>query len=524
MATAFVPVDNGKVEIVLLNRSRIVVAVVALASVLLTTTPASAALVASTGNVVVLASPPASVELGQLTSNEHGFVFTERTCAVLTGNLAVDVVNPVGTYSETQVQPGTIPAGTKVDSYLVHLDEATNQGLALNGSLTFDRPVLGLIFLVPTLNASDAVVGAPATTYPTGSTPSRGYELASDRVQVSANRRTVTFSSSVGTPGFQDDLRIITEGTCTGRPQPPPGQDKVTVCHKPGTPDEKAMEVPRTALAAHLGHGDSEGPCGPAGPRDADGDGFNNDVDCNDADPSIHPGAKDQVNDGIDQDCNGSDLVDADNDLATVEYDCNDSDPSIHPWATDIPNDGIDQNCDGSDLVMPVDADGDGFNVDDDCNDTDASINPGATDVPGDGIDQNCDGVDAVPGEFLIRAGQTATLSDTVINACNHLAYGYQPTGGELRYLGEKPYGCTSAPQDDVTIGPFLSDVSIRIVLVDFSCNARSYDSTGDHAAVTGSNPYDVDITDAGTFCESEGEARPPGPLGGNLSTTLTIS
>lgn len=45
----------------------------------------------------------------------------------------------------------------------------------------------------------------------------------------------------------------------------PPGQSKVTICHKPGTPAEKTMEVPRTALRGHLGHGDSEGPCG-AGP------------------------------------------------------------------------------------------------------------------------------------------------------------------------------------------------------------------------------------------------------------------
>ena len=55
---------------------------------------------------------------------------------------------------------------------------------------------------------------------------------------------------------------------------PPPGGDdddnddvdndqggSVTICHKPGTPAEKTMTLPQSALSGHLGHGDTMGPC-----------------------------------------------------------------------------------------------------------------------------------------------------------------------------------------------------------------------------------------------------------------------
>lgn len=39
------------------------------------------------------------------------------------------------------------------------------------------------------------------------------------------------------------------------------GGDKVTLCHKPGTPDEVTIEVSVNALDAHLAHGDRVGTC-----------------------------------------------------------------------------------------------------------------------------------------------------------------------------------------------------------------------------------------------------------------------
>lgn len=125
-------------------------------------------------------------------------------------------------------------------------------------------------------------------------------------------------------------------------------------------------------------------------------------------------------------------------------------------------------------------------------------------------------------GEFLIPAGQTASLSDTRLSSCNALTYGYGLNTGEHMDLGSKADGCATITQPDATIGPFSTAVIVRIVLTDATCG-QTFDSAGGHARITGSNPYDVDIVDAGFFCEApEGSTRVPG-INGNLSITLTV-
>tara|TARA_R110001592_G_scaffold110878_3_gene307587 strand:- start:2071 stop:6963 length:4893 start_codon:yes stop_codon:yes gene_type:complete len=156
----------------------------------------------------------------------------------------------------------------------------------------------------------------------------------------------------------------------------------------------------------------------------------------------IYPGATEIGNDGIDQNCNGSDAINwyPDNDgdgygnesilpiVSDVQPegyvrgdgvgfgDCNDNDPTVYFFSgNDIPDDGIDQDCDGYDLrTWYKDTDGDGFGDSDqkflhnlqnanyvlknnDCDDTQitgATIYPGADEIIDDGIDQDCDGFD----------------------------------------------------------------------------------------------------------------------------------
>lgn len=60
--------------------------------------------------------------------------------------------------------------------------------------------------------------------------------------------------------------------------------------------------------------GDS-GDTGEQGPQDRDEDGFDSDVDCDDLDASVNPGAT-EVFDGVDQDCDG--VVDASGEYSAV--------------------------------------------------------------------------------------------------------------------------------------------------------------------------------------------------------------
>ncbi len=108
---------------------------------------------------------------------------------------------------------------------------------------------------------------------------------------------------------------------------------------------------------------------------DVDGDGEAatacGGLDCDDADPTVLPGAEDPPYDGVDADCAGDDDLDRDGDgeagAAGGGLDCDDADPAVHSGSVEVWYDGADQNCDGND----DDQDQDGYTLASDCDDTD---------------------------------------------------------------------------------------------------------------------------------------------------------
>ena len=142
-------------------------------------------------------------------------------------------------------------------------------------------------------------------------------------------------------------------------------------------------------------------------PNDNDGDGYS-DVnfggnDCNDADPTINPGAVDFDNDGIDQNCDGTDLTTGlCNDTCDWPSDgaCDDGGPNADYSLCDF-------GTDCSDCGERLDMDQDGYYDDEgttplntdllmDCDDGDSTVNPDGIEVADDGIDQDCSGDDLV--------------------------------------------------------------------------------------------------------------------------------
>jgi hypothetical protein len=239
---------------------------------------------------------------------------------------------------------------------------------------------------------------------------------------------------------------------------------------------------------------------------DNDGDGSPDHLDCAPGDASMHPGAADQVGDGLDQDCDGLDGRDRDGDgwasVGSGGLDCNDADADVHPDALEEPDDEIDNDCADGDLVCDADQDevegpqcggpdcddtnascssecedddGDGVSVcGGDCDDSADHIHPFA-DEACNGVDDDCDGTvpaveldldgdaslpcDPVPDcdeEDPARFPNNPEVCDGVDNDCDPATWS---DGGEADIDGDGSLSCSDCDDDDPVRNDLDQDV-----------------------------------------------------------------
>ena len=258
---------------------------------------------------------------------------------------------------------------------------------------------------------------------------------------------------------------------------------------------------------------------------DDDLDGYTeNQGDCNDADPTFHPGA-DEICDGLDNDCNGLDdddpidgslwYPDLDGDgfgAGTSVTACegqqpadrvdnaDDCDDDLTSGATNFPGalelcDGIDNDCNGTidDGFADFDGDGDADCVDDDddgdgdpdtsdCDDNNPGVNASATEVC-DGIDNNCasgidEGFDA-DGDGVTTCGPDGDPATTADNDCDDSSQAAHPGLSEQHpAVSTTPIGACEDGYDNDCDG--LSDCDDGDCSLHSQCTSSIPDSDAD--------------------------------------------
>jgi hypothetical protein len=118
---------------------------------------------------------------------------------------------------------------------------------------------------------------------------------------------------------------------------------------------------------------------------------------------------------------------------------------------------------------------------------------------------------------------QPLTFSNISMGACNSLTFGYTVNGVSTDVYNY-PGGCTAfVSYPDVTV--FVpAGSTTEVFLRDNTCHA-TFTQNSAHAVVTGTNPTQIAIADAGGFCESTSPSDPRPPTGGigNLNVTETV-
>jgi len=164
------------------------------------------------GDVELLVSPPRSVRRvrGEVCFQNRAMVFAERKGEALAEDLPV-TLSEVGSPTSLSSSEQVVSAGSKVDSFLVHIAmpkelRNTSQVVTASGEVQFGRPILGLVS--HELRLSGDLLGHPSTEYPRD-TLTGLEDNGADFLEISPDRRTLKFRLSIHGREHNDELDFI---------------------------------------------------------------------------------------------------------------------------------------------------------------------------------------------------------------------------------------------------------------------------------------------------------------------------
>ena len=153
---------------------------------------------------------PDTVVFNNHEDNDIIQMYVEQSNFTLPADLPTDMSTPGYSQNFTGGAGDTIPAGTVVDSYLLHYDPiGSTNSYAYDQTFAFSGKILGIICKTSTLHNTDAIIGASGTSYPS-SQGARGYENNAEKVELTDSMNAFIVHEFHSTfPGEQ--TRIITE-------------------------------------------------------------------------------------------------------------------------------------------------------------------------------------------------------------------------------------------------------------------------------------------------------------------------
>lgn len=173
------------------------------------------------GEISYVASPPASLDTGQLTSTvpllipeRRGVVLAEDL--ILNANHANRFFAPSPDKAGDPAQAYVIAAGAKLNSFLIHFDitDQPSQGIEREFKIQFSGRIVGIVQMHDYQLKTDALFGLEAMQYPVdakfrNSADPQGHPNF-DYIHVSPDRRTLTVKMRLS--GL-DQIRVLVENT-----------------------------------------------------------------------------------------------------------------------------------------------------------------------------------------------------------------------------------------------------------------------------------------------------------------------